>query len=131
MFNHQEKLVQKHLQALDPLLFLDKRWSPISGVYYCACRVMDNAPPLVAVDWRDGVYAKPLSLDLVDRVRAQEGDISEAISLATAHNAARKELMRQERLQVQEEVIEEWQKSGRSTGIPKDSHMIVPKDIPS
>lgn len=108
----QEKQVHNALQALDSNLFLDKRWSPISGIYYCACRRMeDGSQPLVAVDWREGVYAKPLSLDLVDRVRSQEGDISEAISLATAHNAARKELARQERLKRQDEAIEDWQKS--------------------
>lgn len=107
-----EKTVQNALTALDPKLFLDKRWSPLSGTYYCACRMMEGSSyPLVAVDWREGVYAKPLSLDLVDRVRSQEGDISEAVSAATANNAARKELMRQERLKRQDEAIEDWQKS--------------------
>ena len=89
----------------------------------------DGSTPHVAVDWREGVHAKPLSLDLVDRVRSQEGSISEAIAVATAHNAARKELLRQERISKQEEVAEEWRKSGRSTGIPAPSYMIVPKDI--
>lgn len=108
----EEKQVQQALQALDPLLFLDKRWSPFSGVYYCACRHMeDGSEPFVAVDWRDGTHPKPLSLDLVDRVRSQEGNISESISLATAHNAARKELARQARLKEQEEIIEDWQKT--------------------
>lgn len=108
----EEKQIQNALNSLDPLLFLDKRWSPLSGIYYCVCRRMeDGSAPLVAVDWREGVYAKPLSLDLVDRVRSQEGDISEAIASATANNAARKELARQARLKRQDEAIEDWQKT--------------------
>ena len=127
---NDEKNVQLALTALDPDLFLDKRYSPFSGIYYTVCYPAPEEP-LVVVDWRDGTYPKPLSLDLVDQVRRQEGDIREAISTATANNAARKELLRQERLKIVDEITEEWQKSGRSTGIPKDSHMIVPKDIPS
>lgn len=108
----EEKQVQAALSALDPMLFLDKRWSPLSGIYYCACRRMeDGSEPFVAVDWRQGTHPLPLSLDLVDRVRSQEGSISETISLATAHNAARKELARQERLKRQDEAVEDWQKS--------------------
>jgi hypothetical protein len=124
-----EKQVQEALGSVDPDLFLDKRWSGITGVYYCVCYPAPGEP-LVVVDWRDGVQPRPLSLDIVDQVRRQEGDIREAISRATAHNAARKELLRQERLKETDNIIEEWQKSGRSTGIPKDSYMIVPKDLP-
>lgn len=110
--NLVEKQVQLALQALDPLLFLDKRYSPFSGVYYCAVRRMpDGVEDFVAVDWRQGTHPLPLSLDLVDRVRSQEGNISESISLATAHNAARKELARQARLKRQDEAIEDWQKT--------------------
>ena len=108
----EEKQVQNALSRLDPLLFLDKRWSAFSGLYYCVCRRMeDGSEPLVVVDWREGVHPKPLSLDLVDRVRSQEGDISESIAVSIANNAARKELLRQEREKRQDEAIEDWQKS--------------------
>lgn len=89
----------------------------------------DGSEPFVAVDWREGTYPKPLSLDLVDRVRSQEGNIAESIRNAAVNNAARKELLRQKRLAEQEEVAQEWQKSGRSTGIPAPSSIIVSKDI--
>lgn len=125
----EENQIQKALNNLDRDLFLDKRHSPLSGVYYVVCYPAPGEP-MIVVDWREGIHPKPLSLDLVDRVRSQEGDISESIAQATANNAARKELMRQKRLQEQEEVVEEWQKSGRSTGIPKPSYLVVPKDIP-
>ena len=108
----EERFIQNELYRLDPKLFLDKRWSPFSGVYYCVCRLMeDGSEPLVVVDWREGTFAKNLSLDLVDQVRHQEGDIRESIALATAHNAARKELARQARLAEQEAIIEDYQKS--------------------
>lgn len=108
----EEKTIDQALKRLDPMLFLDKRWSAFSGLYYCACRLMeDGSAPLVAVDWRVGTHARPLSHDLVNQVAAQEGSITESIAQATAHNAARKELLRQERLARQDEAIEDWQKS--------------------
>lgn len=71
----------------------------------------DGSEPLVVVDWRHGTFPKELSFDIVDQVRRQEGDIRESIALATAHNAARKELARQERLKEQEEIIDDYKKS--------------------
>lgn len=128
----EETRIQAALGQLDPLLFLDKRWSHFGGIYYCVCRQMeDGSEPLVVVDWRVGVYPKELSLDIVDQVRAQEGSITEAVSQATANNAARKELARQKRLTIQDEIVEEWQKSGRSTGIAAPSSIIVSKDLKS
>ncbi len=71
----------------------------------------DGSAPLIVVDWRMGTIPLELSLSIVDRVRQQEGSITEAISQATANNAARKELLRQERLRAQDDAIEDWQRS--------------------
>lgn len=123
-----EKQIQKELTALDHDLFLDKEWSALSGVHYKVKRLMpDGIAPLTVVDWREGTYPLPLSLSLVDKVRSQEGDIREAIRDATANNAARKELARQERLQASEDIIDEWSKnkvlgSYSLHTVPKDSH---------
>lgn len=130
MRNSLEKEVQRELEYLDLELFLDYDRHPAYGfLYYSVKRMMPNAAPLTVVDWCVGSTPLPLSLDIVDRVRSQEGDIRESITAATVNNAARKELQRQERLKQQEEVIEEWQKSGRSTGIPAESSIVVSKDI--
>ena len=106
----EEATIQRALNDVDPDLFLDKRHSAFSGVYYVVCYPAPGEP-MIVVDWREGVHPKPLSLDLVDRVRSQEGDIRESIAQATVNNAARKELVRQERLSKQDEAIEDWQKS--------------------
>lgn len=112
MTTYLERLIQKELEKLDYDLFLDKERHPVYGyVYYSVKQFVPNAKPLSVVEWRMGNEPLPLSMDIVQQVRAQEGDIREAIKAATVNNAARKELMRQERLKEQDEIIEEWQKS--------------------
>lgn len=111
--NLEEKRVQEGLAQLDPLLFLDKVWSRLGYVYWTVKRQMpDGVEPLTVVEWcgEDG-WPLPLSLSLVDQVRSQEGDIRDAISQATANNAARKELARQEKERMRNEAIDEYQKS--------------------
>lgn len=127
-----EKTIQKELSRMDHELFLDKELHPVYGIlFYSVKKLLPEQEPLTVVEWRAGSTPLPLSMDIVSQVRAQEGDIRESIAQATANNAARKELLRQKKAAEQEAVVEEWQKSGRSTGIPKDSYMIVPRDIPS
>lgn len=107
-----EKQIDRALKQLDPLLFLDKRYSVFSGLYYCVCTPMeDGSEPWVVLDWRVGIHPRELSMDIVMAVAANEGDMSDAINQATANNAARKELMRQERLSKQDEAISDWQSS--------------------
>lgn len=86
----------------------------------------DGSAPLVAVDWREGTYPKPLSLDIVDRVRSQEGDITEAIRATTVNNAVRKELARQEALKEQETIIEDYQKTK-----PGKVSVVIPNSLKS
>jgi hypothetical protein len=110
MQTFEEKRVQMALTALDPDLFLDKRFDPVRKlIYYAVCHIIEpGTEPYVAVDWRtpEGL-PKPLSLDLVDQVRSQEGSIKEALTQAMVNNAALKELRRQElETQVQESL--EW-----------------------
>lgn len=129
--NPLEKEIQRQLEYLDLNLFLDYDRHPVYGFLYHSVKqfVPGGLKPLTVVDWCVGSTPLPLSLDIVDQVRRQEGDIRESITAATVHNAARKELARQERLKIQDEVIEEWQKSGRSTGIAAPSSIVVSKDI--
>jgi hypothetical protein len=123
-----EKQIQAELNAMDFDLFLDKEWSPFSGVFYSVKRLMaDGIAPLTVVDWREGTHPLPLSMDIVAKVRSQEGDIRESIRDATVANAVRKEKARRDALQAAEDIIEDWQKD-RTLGryslhtIPKDSH---------
>lgn len=125
-----EKEVQKELSYLDHDLWLDKKWSPFGYMYYVVLKRIEGHEPLTVVDWREGNTPLPLSLDLVDKVRSQEGDISDAIAQATANNAARHEMLLQERLKIQEEIAQEyhkWDKRGfvkLPTGItPTDSKL--------
>ncbi len=114
----EEKEVQRALTVLDPLLFLDKAWSPFGYVYYTV--MCQGSPPSLIAEWRRGNTPLPLSLDLIDRVRSQEGDLGEAIASATANNAAKKELFRQQRQAAEEEIIKDWQKSNRVGRITVD-----------
>jgi hypothetical protein len=106
-----EKDVQRELSYLDHKLFLDKVKHPVYGFLYYAVKMQtpDGIEPLTVVDWCAGSIPLPLSMDIVDRVRSQEGDIRDAISQVIANNAAKKELARQERIKEQEAVVEEWQ----------------------
>lgn len=125
-----EKEIQKELQYLDYDLFLDKEIHPVYGfLFYSVKHRVNGSAPISVVNWCVGSTPLPLSMDIVAQVRAQEGDIRDSIKAATVANAVRKEKLRQERIKLQEEVIEEWQKSGRSTGVPAPSYMVVPKSI--
>lgn len=118
-----EKAIQRELEYLDLDLFLDYDRHPVYGfLYYSVKRRMpDGVAPLEPVSWCVGSTPLPLSLDIVAKVRSQEGDIRDAIAQATAHNAALKELRRQEQLQAYKDIAEEWQKGAKRTytSLPK------------
>ena len=107
---HLEKQIQRELSSMDDKLFLDYDRHPAYGfLYYSVKRLMEpGIMPLTVVDWCVGATPLPLSMDIVSMVRSQEGDIREAISQATANNAAKAELERQRRHAEQENVIDEW-----------------------
>ncbi len=115
--NALERSIQKELTYLDHDLVLDKAWSPFGYLYWRILKLLPGAEPFVSVDWRVGNTPLPLSMDIVDKLRSQEGDITEAIRDATVNNAARKELLRQERVAAQEEIVKEWQ--NKSKGLAK------------
>lgn len=114
--NPLEKEIQRRLEELDSRLFLSWEQHPVYGfLYWSVRRHMDDAggeKPEEVVGWYVGSTPLPLSMDLLDRVRSQEGDIREAISQSMANNAALKELRRQEALAEQDQIIDEWK--GRS-----------------
>jgi hypothetical protein len=112
-----EKHIQKELTYLDHDLILDKAWSPFGYLYWRVLKLVKDVEPLTVVDWREGNTPLPLSVEIVNKVRSQEGDISEKVREAIVHNAARKELLRQERLAAQQEITEEWQ--ARAKGLAK------------
>jgi len=115
--DNMEREVQKELTRLDSSLFLDKLWSPFGYVYYAVRNnIGSGQEPLTVLEWRDGYGPLPLSLGIVEQVKRQEGDIRSAISSAIANNAARKELLRQERESAQEEISKEFQKSAKKLG---------------
>lgn len=104
-----ERQVQKALSSLDHNLFLDKEFHPVyKCIYYVVKRRMDGLEPLRTVEWIVGSMPLPLSMDIVDRVRSQEGDIRDAMAQAVANNAAKQELLRQERLAAEENIIDEF-----------------------
>jgi len=115
--NPVEDRIQRELSYLDLNLFLDFDRHPIYGFLYYSVKqqMQDGTKPLTVVDWCVGDTPLPLSEDIVDRVRAQEGDLRESIAQATVNNAARQELLRQERLTAQDEIAQEfhkWDKRG-------------------
>lgn len=113
----QQRLVRRALRATDPDLALVEQWDvrgfPFWTILY---PIGEGLDPLCPVDWRDPYQRPlPLSLNIVDRLRAQEGDVTEAITQATASNIARKEAARAERMEVQADLIDEyhrWDKRG-------------------
>lgn len=98
---------------MDGGLFLDKEADPYGRVYYTVKHLINqggNVSPYTALDWRDpDGNPKPLSEDLIIALRAQEGDIREAMTQAIVNNAAAKELERQRTLKEAEGVRHEWE----------------------
>lgn len=107
--NRLEKQIQRELSLLDRNLFLDKQWSPFGYLFYTV-RMRVGEEMLTAVEWREGNTPLPLSMGIVDKVRSQEGDLTEAIRTVTVNNAARQELLRQKRLEAQTEIAKEFHK---------------------
>lgn len=107
----QQRLVRRALKSVDPALYLDEEWSSLGFPYWSVKHsIGEDTDPLTAVHWVAGGKPLPLSLSIVDKLRRQEGDISEAIKSATANNIARKEASRQERIREQEDLIQEYHK---------------------
>ena len=113
----QERLVKRALRATDPDLSLVEYWHPFGfHVYAVDYDIGMLEEPLRPLTWVGGDGKPlPLSLSLVDRLRSQEGDVSQAIRSATANNIEKKKRAREERMAVQADLIEEyhrWDKRG-------------------
>jgi hypothetical protein len=112
----QQRLVRRALRSVDPDLYLEEEWSSL-GFPYWAIKypIGEGIEPLRPVAWLNNGKPLPLSLSIVDKLRHQEGDITEAITQAKATNIAIKEKARAERMAVQEDLIQEyhrWDKRG-------------------
>jgi hypothetical protein len=107
----QQRLVRRALRQVDPSLYLEEEWSSL-GFPFWAIKfpIGEGIEPLRPVAWVHNGTPLPLSLSIVDKLRNQEGDISEAIQQATATNRARKEAARAQRIQEQEDLIAEYHK---------------------
>lgn len=99
-----EKQIDREVKKLDPDLFLDKQWFEGSVFYLIKYNIGSGQEPLIALAWPE------LSMSMVDALKAQEGDITEAIKQVKVNNAAKRELMRQERDQAIEEAAKEFHK---------------------
>lgn len=104
-----ERKIQAELDQLDHGLFLDKEWSPFGYVYYSVKMSLKDTHPVTVLDWRAGNHPLPLSMDIVNKVRNQEGSIMEALKTVTVNNAVRKEKARQEALQEVDDRTHEWE----------------------
>jgi len=105
-----EGRIQRALTEMDHNLFLDKAWSPFGYVYFVIKSHMgDGIEPLTVVEWRKGNHPLPLSFDIVNQVRYQEGNIQEAIKEATVNNAVLKEKKRQEVQKDLENIVSDHQ----------------------
>jgi hypothetical protein len=98
---------------MDGGLFLDKEADPYGRVFYSVKHPVSSGGSVslyTALKWvyPDG-SPKPLSYDLISALRAQEGDIREALTTAMVNNAAKKELERQRTQQEAEGVRHEWE----------------------
>lgn len=120
METFQEKQVQLALDKLgESGLFLDKLFDKEGQYIYYAVRhfVSPDVEPFIVVDWRYDLhghkYPRPLSLDLIDQVRAQEGSMKEAFDKAMVDNAVKKELHRQEFEKTVDELAEDARKRER------------------
>ena len=103
-----EKEIQRELTRMDHGLWLDKEWGD-GYLYYVVKAEVPGAAPLTVVDWRVGDFALPLSMDLLVRVRNQEGDILDALKDVKLNNAVRMHNERQAALQEAEDRAHEWQ----------------------
>ena len=121
----QEKLVKAALRATDPDLRLVEFWHPYGfNVYAVEYDIGPDVDPLRPVVWVDpSGRPLPLSLSLVDRLRSQEGDIGQAIRSATKNNIAKKARAREERMAIQEDLIQEYHKWDKRGFVP------IPKGV--
>lgn len=108
-----EGLIQKELELLDLNLFLDKEIEHGSVIYKVKLAATLNEPPYEVLSWDVGGYPLPLSLDLVARVRAQEGDIREAIQTITVNNAVKRAKIQSEVDDIAETISKEFEKSSK------------------
>jgi hypothetical protein len=112
----QKRLVKRALRSVDPSLYLDEEWSSLGFPYWVIkFPIGEGMEPFTPVHWTHNGTPLPLSLSIVDKLRHQEGDVTEAIQQATASNLARKEAARQERMAIQADLIQEyhdWDKRG-------------------
>lgn len=115
----QEKRVQEELQRTDPDLFLDKLYDREGQYVYYAIRYKtpEGTEPLTCIHWRTIYGPLPLSLDIVNAVRVNEGDIREAIKTATVNNALKKDKALQERAEAFQEELDWYQKSSKKLGV--------------
>ncbi len=97
-----EQQIDRELKKLDPDLFLDKEWFEGSIFYLVKYFIGSGQEPLIALAWPE------LSMSMVDALKAQEGDIREAITSAKLNNLARKETIRKDREKAQEEIAREF-----------------------
>ena len=119
MQTFEEKRVQMALTALDPNLFLDKEYDKVGQyLYYTVrCNVGIGVEPFKTLEWRSPEGPLPLSLDIVDRVRYQEGSIRDALTQAMVNNAAKAELRRQEQEDIIDDKLDWANKSRKRLGI--------------
>ena len=116
--NHQEKAVQNALRLVDPELFLDKLYDQEGQyVYYAVRYPCPGTDPLTCVHWRTMDGPLPLSLDIVDVVRRNEGDIRESIREVTINNALKKERDKADRDAAYQEELDWYIKSNKRLGI--------------
>jgi hypothetical protein len=111
---HLEKKIQNRLNELDLNLFLDK--DVIGNTLYYSVKILHKVgdEPNQILLWADPLGRPlPLSEEIITNVRAQEGDIRDAIAQVKANNAAIKELHRQKRHQETDERAKEMEKSAK------------------
>ena len=110
------------MRSVDPDLYLVEKWSSLNFPYWAIdYPIGEGIEPFTPVHWVHDGKPLPLSLSLVDKLRRQEGDVTEAIKQATARNIALKEAARQERIQEQESLIEEYHKWDKRGFVKKPS----------
>jgi len=98
---------------------LDKLYDKEGQYLYYAIRypMEGGVEPLTCVHWRTVDGPLPLSLDIVNLCRRQEGDIREAIKTATVNNALKKANVDQQWKEDMDERIAWVQKSSKRLGI--------------
>lgn len=111
--------MQRALHSLDPNLFLDKEIDPQYGfIFYCVkVQNMSGGMPFKVVDWKVGSYPLPLSLDIVDRVKSQEGNIHTAYRKAEKNNLKLLEEREKQKMEQLQDRIGWIQSSSKRLGI--------------